>query len=313
MIGWLAPTDHDWYSFLHQQGQSDEVNFWRPSARNRFLGDEFVPFLFKLKAPHNAICGFGFFARYAALPAWLAWDTFGVANGCTDRRSMEDRIRRIRQRMRFKGNAERDPIGCILIVKPVFFPPEAWIPQPTDWPPRNQAPMKYDLEKGEGARIWSACVERAQWPTGDHELETVSTAHENQPLFGAPQLVTPRLGQGTFRIAVMDAYGRACAATGEHSLPALDAAHIKPYAEAGPHSTRNGLLLRADFHRLFDQGYLTVTPDLRMVVSALLREEYENGKSYYPFHGQALREAEGAGDRPDPAFLTWHNDHVFRE
>jgi len=312
VIGWIAPTDPDWYGFLQKQGPLDEVNFWRPSAKRRFLGEEFAPFLFKLKAPHNAICGFGFFARYSALPAWLAWDTFGAANGCTDRRSMGDRIQRIRRGMRYKGNAARDPIGCILVVKPTFFPPDAWIPQPKDWPPRNLTPMRYDLDKGEGARVWAACVERASWGSAARPPEIPELVHEEPPLYGEPREYRPRLGQGTFRIAVMDAYQRACAVTGEHSLPALEAAHIRPYAESGPHTTRNGLLLRADFHRLFDQGYVTVTPDLKLLVSAALKEEFENGKSYYPFHGQPLQRPADV-DLPDPAFVSWHNDNVFRE
>jgi putative restriction endonuclease len=74
--------------------------------------------------------------------------------------------------------------------------------------------------------------------------------------------VRPRLGQGTFRIATIQAYERACAVTGEHSLPALEAAHIRPFAEGGTHDVSNGLLLRADLHRLFDRGYVTVTPKL---------------------------------------------------
>ena len=296
-----------------QQGPLDEVNFWRPSARIRFLSDEFTPFLFKLKAPHNAICGFGLFARYSKLPAWLAWDTFGVVNGCPDRAAMETRIQKIRRGMAYKGNVARDPIGCILIVKPVFFPPDEWIPQPTDWPTRNLKAMKYDLEHGEGARVWAACVERATWATQGLNPSSSDTVREETPRYGNPLEYRPRLGQGTFRIAVMDAYRRACAVTGEHSLPALEAAHIQPFAEAGPHSTNNGLLLRADFHRLFDQGYLTITPDRRLVVSSLLREEFENGKTYYPFHGTELRPAEKAADEPDPTFLRWHNDHMFME
>jgi putative restriction endonuclease len=45
--------------------------------------------------------------------------------------------------------------------------------------------------------------------------------------YGAPLLVEPRLGQGTFQVAVADAYGCACAVTGEHTLPALEAAQIQ--------------------------------------------------------------------------------------
>src|SRR5438093_10752718 len=80
--GTIAPTDYEWYRFLEQGGPREEVNFWRPSAQRRFRAAPFSPFLFKLKAPQNAICGFGFFVRYSALPVWLAWGTFGTANGC---------------------------------------------------------------------------------------------------------------------------------------------------------------------------------------------------------------------------------------
>jgi len=67
--------------------------------------------------------------------------------------------------------------------------------------------------------------------------------------YGVPQTVQPRLGQGTFRIAVTSAYC-ACAVSGEHSLPALEAAHVRPYADGGAHTLPNGLLLRADIHCL---------------------------------------------------------------
>jgi predicted restriction endonuclease len=109
------------------------------------------------------------------------------------------------------------------------------------------------------------------------------------PRYGDPRLIQPRLGQGVFRVVVTDAYDRACAVTEEHSLPALEAAHIRPYAEEGPHDVRNGLLIRVDLHRLFDAGYVTVTPDFRLEVSNPLKTDYRNGRSYYPYHGKELR------------------------
>ncbi len=71
---------------------------------------------------------------------------------------------------------------------------------------------------------------------------------------GAPTLVTPRLGQGAFRLAMTDSYDRRCAVTGERTLPILDAAHIQAFAAGGAHEIANGLLLRTDIHRLFDLG-----------------------------------------------------------
>lgn len=116
--------------------------------------------------------------------------------------------------------------------------------------------------------------------------------------FGSPQWVAPRLGQGGFRIAVTEAYRRQCAVTTEHSLPVLEAAHIRPYADDGSHEVTNGLLLRSDIHRLFDRGYVTVTPDYRFRVSSRLRDEYQNGKIYYALDGRQILLPERPEDRP---------------
>jgi putative restriction endonuclease len=129
--------------------------------------------------------------------------------------------------------------------------------------------------------------------------------------YGEPQLIRPRLGQGTFRVAVTGAYGGACAVSREHSLPVLEAAHIRPYADEGAHAVPNGLLLRADIHRLFDAGYVTVTPDQRFVVSRRLAQEWENGRVYYEMDGRSIAVSPRVADRPDPELLRWHNEHVF--
>jgi len=56
---------------------------------------------------------------------------------------------------------------------------------------------------------------------------------EAQARFVEPQLIQPRLGQGAFRVLVTDLYQRRCAVTEERTLPALEAAHIRPYGEGG--------------------------------------------------------------------------------
>ncbi len=58
-------------------------------------------------------------------------------------------------------------------------------------------------------------------------------------------------------------------------------------------------------HKLFDTGYLTVTPDYRIEVRRRIKEEFENGLIYYPYHGRELLilpdsevEKQGAGHTP---------------
>ena len=311
MIGTVAVTDFDWYTVL-SRCSLQEVNFWTPSARRRFAAAEFSPFFFKLKAPHRAIAGFGYFAKWTALPIWLAWECFGEGNGCESLAELEGRLAQIRVRIGFEPGRGEANIGCILIVQPTFFPRDQWIPQPADWPVRTVSSKSYDLTKGEGRRIWEECQQRLEVSrdVAVHELPQV--AGPAGPRYGAPQLVTPRLGQGTFRVSVTDAYGRSCAVTGEHSLPVLEAAHIRAYADDGPHDVRNGILLRADLHRLFDKGYITVTPELQLEVSSRLKQDYSNGRSYYPLHGRSISQPTSEHERPAREFLVWHNDRVYR-
>ena len=59
MEGTIAVTDYGWYDFLLRR-RPPEVNFWTPSDHRAFHASSFSPFFFKLKAPHNAIGGFGY-------------------------------------------------------------------------------------------------------------------------------------------------------------------------------------------------------------------------------------------------------------
>jgi putative restriction endonuclease len=63
-------------------------------------------------------------------------------------------------------------------------------------------------------------------------------------------MIRPRLGQRSFRVAVLDSYARRCAITNERTLPALEAAHIRKFSEVAEHSINNGILFRADIHKL---------------------------------------------------------------
>ena len=140
MDGTVAITDYGWYEFLLGQGSMDEVNFWTPSAHWAFRGEFGSPFFFKLKAMYeHAVCGFAYFARYAHLPDWLAWETFDVKNGSPTLNAMR-RIGGIRTRIDYRAQHPSNEIGCILLAQPTFFAPDAWVRGPRDWPSSNQRP-----------------------------------------------------------------------------------------------------------------------------------------------------------------------------
>jgi putative restriction endonuclease len=130
--------------------------------------------------------------------------------------------------------------------------------------------------------------------------------------YGKEQLIKPRIGQGAFKVLITDVYQRRCAITGEKTLPVLEAAHIKPYSLNGPHAINNGLLLRRDFHTLFDRGYITVDKSLTVEVSHRIKEDFGNGREYYAHHGSRLIILpERREQLPDPHYLEWHNENVY--
>jgi putative restriction endonuclease len=298
---WVGITDKDWFERLRAQ-RPDEVNFWQPSAGRRAARlDPGTPFLFKLHAPRNFIVGGGFYVRYSALPARLAWEAFGEKNGVADYAELHRRVEGYR-----KEPVKGDPvIGCNVLNGPFFFEEKNWIPVPESWSPHIQQGRSFDTDENDGLRLWNAVADLLRGIAAKND-------QSEAPRFGAEYLTRARLGQGAFRVLVTDAYSRRCAITGERTLPVLEAAHIKPYAETGPHLVSNGLLLRSDLHILFDDGYVTVTEDLRVEVSKRIKEEFENGRDYYRHHGAGLATLPAeAGDRPSAEFLRWHNERVF--
>ncbi|MCZ8131667.1 MAG: HNH endonuclease [Steroidobacteraceae bacterium] len=306
---WVGVTDNRWWSYLEHSG-FDEVNFWQPSATPLFTNlPPGTPFLFKLKRPHNHIAGGGYFVKFSSLPIALAWEAFGQKNGAESLDALERTIRPMSPDPR----AVRLEIGCTVLAQPFFFPRENWIPAPSDWSGNIVRGKTFDDHEVSGRAIWDAVRERL----GGRQVEDGSMGPiTGDPLAGErytePFLARARLGQGAFRVLVTEAYRRRCAITGESTLPVLEAAHIRPFSMNGPNRTSNGLLLRSDFHKLFDQGLVTVTPDFTIKVSRRIRDQWFNGKAYYRLDGEKLAVLPSEPrDAPDREMLRWHSEERF--
>ena len=71
--------------------------------------------------------------------------------------------------------------------------------------------------------------------------------------------------------------------------------------------------MRSDLHKLFDAGYMTITPDYRIEVSPSIREEFNNGKEYYAMHGRNLAVVPlQFSEKPNTELLRWHNENVYK-
>jgi len=307
---YLGVTDNNWYRFLRER-KPEEVNFWQPGENSVFKalapGDMF---LFKLKSPMNAISGLGFFSNHTRLPLNMAWDVFGNQNGTDDL----DEFRKMILNLRKDKYNYNPSIGCIVLTNPLFFDEDDFIPVPENWSKSGIVQGKgYSTGEPFADKLWLQIQERLQKylkPKTDNKQTQIEIENKTIDPAYREVLSKVRLGQNSFRLQLTDAYGRKCSITGEKTLPVLEAAHIKPYSKSGPHLLSNGLVLRADIHKLFDNGYITITSDYKIEVSKRIKEEFQNGKEYYQFHGkQLLHLPETITNRPDSKYIEWHNNN----
>jgi putative restriction endonuclease len=152
----------------------------------------------------------------------------------------------------------------------------------------------------------------------DHrDAELARGLAEPSPLFQRPiveRLVSRPLRDAAFAKGVQSAYRQTCAFTGLRIINGggraeAEAAHIRPVADNGPDSVRNGLALSGTVHRMFDRGLVSVAPDYSILIArmgvpeAALRWFRPDRKISVP---------EDPRSRPHPTFLEYHRHQVFK-
>ncbi|GEM_PF-2486850 len=126
---------------------------------------------------------------------------------------------------------------------------------------------------------------------------TIDSEHDAR--VWALRMVAQRRGQPAFREKVLAAYDGRCCVTGSGATQVLEAAHILPYRGDHTNQVANALLLRSDFHTLFDLGLWWVDVEMCIHLSPALR-----GTEYAGYEGRRLQLPEKASNRPKPAYLA---------
>jgi putative restriction endonuclease len=123
-------------------------------------------------------------------------------------------------------------------------------------------------------------------------------------------LVNARVGQGAFRMEVLQRWNFQCAVTGSATMDAVRASHIKPWRDS-TNSERldpqNGLPLVASLDALFDAGLISFNSDGNMLVSSFL-----NGRErkIFSLNGQKLSKMPS---KATAAYLSYHEANIFRK
>lgn len=86
-----------------------------------------------------------------------------------------------------------------------------------------------------------------------------------------------------FKDEVKKYYSNTCVITGENFYETIEVAHIKPFSVSDDYEKydpNNGLILRADIHRLFDKFSISIHPTTFEIVCNRTRDSYIHTKKY---------------------------------
>ena len=122
-----------------------------------------------------------------------------------------------------------------------------------------------------------------------------------------------------FRERVLRAYEYRCCVCGYdlrlgQQTIGLEAAHIKWFQAGGPDVENNGLALFSLHHKIFDLGAFTVHPsNFRIVFSQHVAGHNLTGQTLLSKHGSEILPPQSRGFLPNPDFLEWHQEQVFKK
>lgn len=127
--------------------------------------------------------------------------------------------------------------------------------------------------------------------------------------------IQSRIGQDFFRKAVLSAYEYRCCISGLPFPSLLVASHILPWSEDKNNrlNPRNGLCLSSIHDKAFDQGLISVSEDFRLILSPEIKKM--NAMPYIEntfciYEGKQIHLPQKFN--PDPAFLLYHREHLFK-
>ncbi|MBD2742289.1 HNH endonuclease [Coleofasciculus sp. FACHB-1120] len=117
-----------------------------------------------------------------------------------------------------------------------------------------------------------------------------------------------RRGQAKFREKLLTAYDNCCAMTGCTVTAALEAAHIVPYQIEENYDVKNGLILRADIHTLFDLDLIRIYPEENPEKRKIeLHTCLLNTSDYKNLNGNILRTPMKKDYLPEKHYLEWRH------
>ena len=293
-----ASTSPRWLEF-HRLQNSQRVCFWQPTPaypEKLEFGDRW----YFCRRGSKQIDGYGTFAFWEKFTIREAWNNFGEDNGCE---SEDELLRLIVEATPAEHEIDlNSEIGCVVLVEVAYFGKVIDLNK-VGLRPLNVRFEYLDDEDPIESFLLGLGVQ------GD--VERGFRLCDEAEVKRSEKFLKDRTGQAAFRKTLREVYGDNCALSGSNPPVVLDAAHIQPYANDASNHVENGLLLRADLHRLFDAGVFYVDENL---VTRFDENFIRENRNYFRYERVRLTFADipDIRVRPSKAALKYHRDNVSK-
>lgn len=286
----ISPTDKNWFDYLKENELNSYVNFWTPTPWNITglkIGDRLY---FMLKSPIRKVGGFGEFVEYKNITAETAWNEFGYRNGRESKANFLSSIQQYIDKHSSKyGGQKLDAlnykIGCIVLRNCEFWDEDEY-----------RFPENFGLSFPPQVVTIKYYKEYDPFLVNQDQIFSFSLVEQLREQ--NKYLVNIRNGQNIFKSRILKAYSNKCCITGEEIPELLEAAHIQNYRNSNSNHIQNGLLLRIDIHRLFDNNLLFIDKNYIIHISNLVVN-----KTYRQYHGCKIQLPSVLSDHPSTEAL----------
>lgn len=124
-----------------------------------------------------------------------------------------------------------------------------------------------------------------------------------------------RVNQQVFREIVLSNYSKRCAISGISIPSFLVSSHIIPWAknEKERLNPENGICLSATYDRAFDQGFITLDSNYKLLFSSEIKQKISEiwfQRYFLPFEKQQIQLP--LKYLPNRKFLEFHNSEIFK-
>ncbi len=154
-------------------------------------------------------------------------------------------------------------------------------------------------------------------PSSDMERDQIVGFSEEVAEFKRPiieHIVARPFRDAAFAVTVKEAYRDTCAMTGLKIINGggraeVQAAHIKPVAQNGPDSLRNGIALSGTVHWMFDRGLISIDDDFSILIA---KDRLPDTAVRLLNEDRRLILPSGGDTKPHPHYLNFHRDNIFK-